>query len=143
MKLVKDLLKNKEVYYVRYDYTIMDTIKYMNDRNIGTIVVFKDDRLVGLFNERDLIKLVEQEVDLKNTQIEEVMRIGFVVSQHNETTVDCLKKMQKLNCRYLPVVEKDEYLGLISMRDLLEIEVENLDAELKQMESYLTYKMHH
>lgn len=141
MRLVKDILKDKKLYYVKHDFSVMDTVKYMNERNIGAIVVFKDNTLVGLFTERDLMKLVEQEVDLKNTQIEEVMRIGFIVAQHNETNVDCLKKMQKINCNYLPVVENDKYLGLISIRDLLEIEIKSLDGELKQMESYLTYKM--
>ena len=57
----------------------------------------------------------------------------------NQTHETCLKMMKQAGIRHLPVVEGDQLIGLISLRDILQVDLSEKDAELKLMQDYIYY----
>ncbi|MGB7621320.1 MAG: CBS domain-containing protein [Terriglobia bacterium] len=140
MKKIAELVTNREVYFVRTDQTVQEAAHYMGERNVGAVVVLEKDRLAGIFSERDLMKrVVMRGLDPSKTKIEEVMTRELVSADSEESYENCLRKMKQLNVRHLPVVRTGELLGLVSLRDLLMIDLDEKDHELKMMTAYIHY----
>lgn len=138
MKSVRDLLKDKSVYSVSKDATVQDAAEHMSRHNIGAVTVMDNTRLVGIFSERDVInRVVARKMDPSKTTVASVMTSNIVVAAADETNVSCLKKMKAANCRHLPVVEGDTLLGMISVRDLLQVELSEKDDELQFLNDYM------
>lgn len=140
MKKIAELVTNREVYFVRTGQTIQEAADYMGKRNIGAVVVLEADRLAGIFSERDLMKrVVMQGLDPAKTKVEDVMTRELVSADADETYENCLRKMKQLNVRHLPIVRAGELLGLVSLRDLLMVDLDEKDHELKMMTAYIHY----
>ncbi|MBZ5551600.1 MAG: CBS domain-containing protein [Acidobacteriia bacterium] len=140
MKKIAELVANREVYFVRTGQTVQEAANYMGSRNVGAVVVLEADRLAGIFSERDLMKrVVMRGLDPAKTKIEEVMTREVVSADADETYENCLRKMKQLNVRHLPIVRAGELLGLVSLRDLLMVDLDEKDHELKMMTAYIHY----
>lgn len=140
MKKILEIVANREVYFVRVGQTVQQVARYMGDRNVGAVVVLEGDRLVGVFSERDVIKRVlSQGRDPAHTPVEEVMTREVVFANADETYEDCLRKMKQLNVRHLPIVHNGQLLSLVSLRDLLLVDLDEKDHELKMMTAYIHY----
>ncbi|MBZ5537468.1 MAG: CBS domain-containing protein [Acidobacteriia bacterium] len=140
MKKIAELVTNREVYFIRAGQTVQEAANYMGMRNVGAVVVLEADRLAGIFSERDLMKrVVMRGLDPANTKIEEVMTREVVSADADETYENCLRKMKQLNVRHLPIVRAGELLGVVSLRDLLMVDLDEKDHELKMMTAYIHY----
>jgi CBS domain-containing protein len=110
----------------------------MADKNIGAVAVLEGTRLVGIFSERDVItRVMARELSPTATPVEKVMTKDLIVAAGNETEESCLRKMKAANCRHLPVVDGGLLVGLISLRDLLQVELSERDEKLEFLTSYL------
>ncbi|HVZ16870.1 MAG TPA: CBS domain-containing protein, partial [Terriglobales bacterium] len=58
MERIVDLVKDRDVYYVETSQSVLDTARFMSEKNIGAVAVVRGDELVGIFSERDLMKRV-------------------------------------------------------------------------------------
>src|SRR5690349_16834984 len=124
MKTVGEILKDrthKGVYSVEPDENAHLVAQLMKAKNIGAVAVMsKDDLLVGIVSERDLMnKVTEPGLDPRLVTAVEIMSREVVVVSPEENWEDCLAKMQTNHCRHLPVMENGRLVGLISLRDLL------------------------
>ena len=136
--IVKDSLR--ELYKVSADATAQHAAEYMATRNIGAVTVVEGDRVVGLFSERDLMKrVVAKELDSKIVKIGEVMTTELVTGTPEDSCEEGISKMRQAKCRHLPVLEGQHFLGLISLRDLLEVEVDEQAEELRMLNTYIHY----
>lgn len=140
MKKVGEIVFNREVYFVRAGQTVLEVARYMSEKNVGAVVILENQHLTGIFSERDLMtRVVSQGLDPQQTRVEEVMTRQPVSADAGESYEDCLRKMKQLNVRHLPVVEQDQLLGLVSLRDLLLVDLDEKDHELKMMTAYIHY----
>ena len=74
MDLIKDILQGREVFTVRSGATIKDTVNYMASKGVGLVPVMNDEKLVGVFSERDLVKrVIAKDKDLNSTFVDDVM----------------------------------------------------------------------
>jgi len=137
---ITDLLRTGPVDHVTSDLSVLDAVRYMAAVKRGAVPVISEDRLVGMFSERDLmLKVVLAGKDPGQTRVDEVMTRDLVVAGRDETHAACLAKMKKMHFRHLPVVDKGKLVGLISLRDLLEMEA---DAQSQHID-LLTYYVHY
>jgi CBS domain-containing protein len=112
----------------------------MGERDIGAVPVLEDNRLVGIFSERDIIKrVIVGGRDVHKTVIKDVMTTEVVVAQSTEEVAQVLEKMQKNRCRHMPVVSGDRVIGFLSLRDLLFADIEEKDAQVQQLNTYIYY----
>ncbi|HWW60469.1 MAG TPA: CBS domain-containing protein [Thermoanaerobaculia bacterium] len=96
--------------------------------------------LVGVFSERDIMaRVVAPGLDPESTTIEKVMTRDIVVGDPSENLDDALTKMHSLGCRHLPVVKDGHLLGMISIRDLLEVDDADKRAKATFLRELVTY----
>jgi CBS domain-containing protein len=136
--IVKDSLR--ELYSVSADATVQYAAEYMAARNIGAVTVVEGDRVVGLFSERDLLKrVIARDRNPKAVTVGEVMTTELVPGIPEDSCQEGLSKMRQAKCRHLPILEGHRFLGLISLRDLLEVEVDEQAEELRMLNTYIHY----
>ena len=140
MRTVGELIQGKSVYTANSDQSVYDTARYMAEKDIGAVPILEDNRLVGIFSERDIIKrVIVAGKDVRTTLIRDVMTTELVVAQSSEEVAQVLEKMQKNRCRHMPVVVGDRLTGFLSLRDLLSADLEEKDAQVQQLNTYINY----
>ncbi len=138
MTSVKQLLANRSLFAVEKDSTVQAAAEYMAKNNIGAVPVVDGTRLIGIFSERDVInRVIAKRLSPTATRVADVMTTDLVVASTDETHEDCLKKMKQANCRHLPVVEGDSLIGIISVRDLLDVEIHEMGDKIQFLHDYM------
>ena len=69
--------------------------------------------------------------------LRDVMTRDVLSAGPDESSVDCMKKMQQRGCRHLPVIEDGKVLGMLSLRDLMRVEIKEKDEEIRWMNAYI------
>lgn len=138
MTTIGSLIQNRPVFSVRHDATVFEATKYMAEKNVGAVAVYDGTRLVGIFSERDVTtRVVARGLDPGTVLVEQAMTKDLVVAEAGESEESCLRKMKAANCRHLPVVSGERLLGLISLRDLLQLGLTERDENIEFLHSYL------
>ena len=131
-------LCRRDVYFVRAGQTVLEACRYMTERNIGAVAVLEGERLVGIFSERDVLnRVIAKGLDPAATPLTEVMTPNPVVVDIGAPIQDCLQIMRQANCRHLPVVSEGRLAGMVSLRDALEVDLDETTHEIKQMRAYI------
>jgi NADH-quinone oxidoreductase subunit F/NADP-reducing hydrogenase subunit HndC len=121
MKL-KDILESKprEVFTVRKDQSIAYAVKFMSEHNIGALmVVDENDKLVGMFTERDVLHCTAKGVDLDAEPVGNVMSTDLITFSPDDDISVAVQVVAEKKRRHLPVVEGDRIVGLINYRDVV------------------------
>ena len=137
--LISELIQSRSVYIIQHTATAFEAAQIMAEKNIGALaVVNNQSQLVGILSERDIItRVIAARRDPRITSVDSIMTRDLVVAQLDEDEGSCLRKMKAANCRHLPVVSGQTLLGLISLRDLLQIEVSDRDEKLEFLHNYI------
>ena len=142
MKTVGAIVKNahRDLYTISADDSIYTAVLYMTERNIGAVTVVEGPRVVGLFSERDLMKRVVAEGrDPARVHVREVMTTELTFASPGESYDEALGKMQQARCRHLPILEDNQFIGLISLRDLLQADADEKAEEIRMLNTYINY----
>jgi CBS domain-containing protein len=112
----------------------------MHREHIGAIAVVDDDRLIGIFSERDLMnRVVLEQLDTEQLRVEDVMTAPVITIHRSATADDALKLMDEKHIRHLPVINTDGTLaGMLSVRSLLHEKVQELTDQLDSLEAYFS-----
>lgn len=138
MHRLRSVLQRQQLISAPPTATVFDVTLTMSQGRVGAIPILEDERIVGIFSERDLMtRIVVPERDPRATLVSEVMTRDVVTATPEEHVDFCLEKMRKANCRHLPVEIDGRIIAMISMRDLLVDEVEEQDQEIRSLRSYL------
>jgi CBS domain-containing protein len=140
MNTVGNIVKGREVYTVQRSQTVLEAVRFMVEKSVGAVAVLNGDRVVGIFSERDLMKrVVAKGLDPKQIRVEEVMTRNIVAANPEESYESCLAKMQAHGIRHLVIASGDRLVGVISLRDLMLLDIEEKSAEIAMMNAYLHY----
>ena len=140
MRSLRNIFQERELYFITPDQSIADAARYMSERNVGAVCVLEGERLVGILSERDMMKrVIAPNRDPGTTHVAEVMTAKPIVVDVHESYEKCLKVMKQASVRHLPVVEGDKLVGLVSLRDLLQVDLDEKEEELKYMQDYIHY----
>lgn len=140
MKTLGELVKGKPVYVIKIGQSVQQVIEYMAFNNIGAVPVLNGDVMAGIFSERDLMKrCVAQKLDLNSTLVDDVMTTKVIIMESKDTYEDCINLMRQASIRHIPVREGDRLIGVISLRDLLQLDVEEKEQKIDILHSYIHY----
>ncbi len=118
----------------------MEAAGYMAAHNIGAVPVLDGDQLVGIFSERDLLKrCVTKGIDISATKIQDVMTKRVVIMEGSDSYEDCLRIMKQESIRHVPVIDGDKLIGVISMRDLMQVDMDEKEQKIDVLNSYIHY----
>ncbi len=140
MKLAQHLLDNKgrDLISIRPDASVLDAIKLMADKGIGSLVVTENDELKGIVTERDYArKVIIKGRSSKTTQVAEIMTVDVITASSDLTVNKCMTMMTEKKCRHLPVVDNGELVGMISIGDLVQAIISDQQEEIEQLEHYI------
>jgi len=140
MKTVADIFKRKgkNNITVAPDSKVLDALKIMAEKNIGSVVVMDDDKYCGLFTERDYArKVILHGKSSSELQVGEIMSEYLPVVTPAHTLEDCMEIMTNHNIRYLPVFESDEYTGIISIIDVVKETMLQQKDTIEQLQNYI------
>lgn len=120
--------------------TVLDAIQAMAGAKVGSVAVVDGNILEGIFSERDvMLRVVVEGRNPKTTTVEEVMTSPVQTIQKRTTGEEALRIMVQNHIRHLPVVdETGQVQAMVSMRSLLEEQVQDLHQQLDSLESYIT-----
>lgn len=120
MGTISDLVKDRRVYSINSDASVLEAARFMMEHSIGALPVLRDGELVGILSERDVMNRVVAVGRLPGqTRVSEVMTSNPRAVSPEESIDECLFLMKEFNFRHLPVCEGKQLKGLISLRDLL------------------------
>ncbi len=113
------LAKGSDVIGVGADATVRRAVGKMAESNVGCLIVEQDARVVGVFTERDLLRrVVDAGKDPDATHISEVMTSPVESCKPSDDVGVCFDKLKTQQYRHLVVVDNDEPVGVISLRDV-------------------------
>jgi CBS domain-containing protein len=138
MTQVKDILQNRELYWVEEHRSVADVARRMAELHVGAMVVLANGLLKGVFSERDLmLRVVLQRRDPDRTPVRDVMSTNVVTIDEGVSIEEAMENMTALNCRHLPVTRGEKVVGFLSMRDVLHHELAQKTDELHHMRAYI------
>jgi CBS domain-containing protein len=137
-RTIDSIIAKQDLYSIGTGMTVREAAHYMADRSIGAVSVMEDDRLVGIFSERDIMKrVVAADLDPATTLVSEVMSRELRTGSRGDTYKACIDKMHQHRCRHLPIVDGERVVGMVSLRDLLDSEVAEKSEEIEHLHAYL------
>ena len=140
MRKVKELLatRSQPVAAVGTQETVFEAAKKMKDRRIGALVVTDGASVVGIFTERDVLyRIVADGKDPKTTLIETVMTSPVACCTTDTSLVECRNVMRDKKIRHLPVVDENKLAGIVSLRDLVDHEIDEQQETIHYLNEYL------
>jgi CBS domain-containing protein len=134
MALVYDLVKDRKIYSVEADRTVLEAARFMMEHKIGALPVLRNGELVGIFSERDIMNRVVAVGRLPGTtKVSEVMTTNPKAVSVDETVENCLFLMREFGFRHLPITDGKEIKGLVSLRDILLRYFSQKEADARRM----------
>ena len=141
MATVKQLLDQKghEVLSIGPDDSVFDAIKEMANNNVGSLVVLEGEKLVGIITERHYAR----NVFLKGrsspeTTVGEIMSTHVVCARPEQSVEECMAVMTDKAVRHLPVLEKKQLIGVVSIGDLVKNIISDQKLVIEQLDHYIT-----
>ena len=129
----------KGVFSVSPESTVHDALVLMAAKNTGSVLVTENDKLVGIFTERDYARKVNLKGRSSNTTaIKEVMTANPFTVAMDTTIEQCMALMPGKKVRHLPVVDGEALVGVISIGDVINFIIEEQKGIIEQLEHYIT-----
>jgi CBS domain-containing protein len=140
MKKVSNILVRKGSSVVAIDggTTVLEALKLMSDKNIGSVVITEDGSYAGLLTERDYArKVILHGKSSLETQVREIMTTGLPRVLPTNSVETCMHIMSESNIRYLPVFSEDQLCGIISISDVVTETILSHEETIEQLKSYI------
>lgn len=141
MKLIRDVIAEKtlrELITIGPTAPIVEAARLMSLWNVGALLVLDGAALVGMVSERDYVRAVAVSEPVTHRRVEEIMLRDVRVVPGDLTTDECMMLMTHLRLRHLPVTERGQVLGVISIGDLVKDVVSEEAFVIEQLERYIT-----
>ncbi len=137
---IATLIKGKglEVIGVDGDSAVADAISKMVERNIGAVLVMDGGQTIGMFTERDVLKCWARGDDFTKTKVSKVMTRELLVARADDDLSYVMSIMIQKGVRHLPVVDKGAVVSVLSIRDVVRAQVDNLEAEVHYLKEFIT-----
>lgn len=141
MKLVQHVLeaKGSDIVTIDEGASVLDAVKMMADRSIGSLLVMQGEELKGIVTERDYArKVILKGRSPETARVGEIMSTSLVTATPEQTVNDCMTLMTERRIRHLPVVANDRVCGMISIGDLVQAIISDQQEAIEQLEHYIS-----
>ncbi|MCJ8506937.1 CBS domain-containing protein [Rhizobium lemnae] len=138
---VKHMLdrKGRDVVTVSRDATIEDVAKILEQKRIGAIVVTSlEDRIAGIFTERDLVRCVAKEGQAAlSNPVSSAMTTSVTRCREETTLNELMEIMSSGRFRHVPVENGGKLAGIISIGDVVKARIQEVEAEAEHIRAYI------
>jgi CBS domain-containing protein len=135
---IGSLIERKKLLTAPPDTTVSMAAKLMAGRKVGAVMVVADQKLVGIFTERDAVnRVIAQDLDVQTTPLAEVMTADPVTVGPDKSFGYALLMMHENGFRHLPVMEDGKLVGIVSARNALDPDLEEFVSEAQRRQHIL------
>lgn len=141
MSTVRDMIRRKggEIFSISPDSTVYEALALMAKHNTGALMVLNGSKVEGIISERDCVRKVDLAgKSSKTAPVSEIMTSKVIYIEAGQSLDECMALMIDKNIRHLPVYDNGNFLGLISVRDVLKEIVDVQKFMISQLEHYIT-----
>lgn len=123
---------------VNPDFHVLDALRIMAEKNIGSVVVVEEEKYCGLLTERDYArKVILRGKTSADTRVGDIMSTDLPRISPGDTLDQCMRLMSEANIRYLPVFENDSLCGIISINDVVKETILEQQHTIQQLHNYI------
>lgn len=136
IKTAKDILKDKggHLVTVTADATVHQALTVMTQNKVGAIVIVEEDKIVGIWTERDLMfRALEDGFDPKSAKLSDNMSVNLISANVNEQAFQLYDKFLGRRIRHLLIEEDGEYIGLLSVGDVMKANLQQKNEEFEEL----------
>lgn len=134
---IRNIMEKKKFLTAPPETTVSNAAKLMAHKNVGAVLVVENERLVGIFSERDVVfRVIAQGLEAKTTTLTEVMTAAPKTLEPGKTYGHALLLMQENGFRHVPVVENGRPIGIVSSRNAMDPELEEFVFEERRREHH-------
>ncbi len=140
MRPILDLLKTRDAtpYSLSPDESVFAALQRLAQHNVGAMMVMDQGKLMGVFSERDYTrKIALAGRSSKDTKVADIMTSQVIKVPPQSRVRECMALMKERNIRHLPVVDGEQVLGMISIRDLMNDIIAEHENTISHLESYI------
>ncbi len=140
MKSVSAVLRRKSasIASVSPSASVMEALKIMSEKNIGSVVVMENDRYLGIMTERDYSrKVILKGKNSTDTHVSEIMSADLPFVKPSDSIDHCMELMTNLNIRYMPVFDNNRLTGIISMSDVVKETILAQKDTIDHLQNYI------
>lgn len=132
-------MKKKGYWTITPETTAYEALEIMADKNVGALmVVGEESQLLGIFTERDYSrKVVLRGRSSKATAVSDLMTREVYFVSPQDTTERCMEIMNDNRVRHLPVIDEGRLVGLVSIRDVVNMIIHEREATIRDLEQYI------
>ena len=128
----------QNVHSVSPQSTVRQALELMADKNIGALLVLEANQLIGMFSERDYArKVVLKGKNSVDTLVRDIMTTEVICIKISQTFTECMKITTDHHIRHLPIMDKQNVIGLISIGDVVKEILEEQNRTIEQLKSYI------
>lgn len=133
--------KRREIWSVTPRASVYSAIALMAEKSIGAVLVMEDGKLLGIVSERDYArKVILQGRSSKETRVDEVMTRDLIVVTAQNTVDECMIVMTERRVRHLPVLDRGNLVGIVSIGDLVNAVISDQAHTIAQLQTYIGAK---
>jgi CBS domain-containing protein len=134
------MLRGKsDVYSVEPGDTVFTALRLMADKNIGAVLVRSDQKIEGIFSERDYArKVILLGKTSRETPVSEIMTTHVISVEPDWTAEQCMALMTDKRIRHLPVMEQGRLVGVVSIGDVVRAVVNEQQFTIDVLQRYIT-----
>ena len=141
MQHVSDILafKGGTACSVSPDATVFEALTLMSEKDIGSVIVLDEDKLVGILTERIYARKVALENKIsKNILVKEIMTTRVLCVSPERSVEECMALMSDKGIRHLPVLDHKKVVGMISIGDLVKAIIHDQKILIDQLQNYIS-----
>ena len=119
--------------------SVYKALELLAEKNVGAVLVVENGRMAGIFTERDYArKIILMGRASLDTPVEDIMTKDMVTIDPEQTIEECLALMTKHRIRHLPVMERGRLVGMVSMRDVIDVIISRKQDMIDNLENFIT-----
>jgi CBS domain-containing protein len=141
VKTVSQILQRKGniVWSISPEASVFEALQLMAEKNLGAVLVMKNDRVVGIMSERDYArKIILHGKHSKDTLVKEIMSSQVIYVNISLSVEECMALMINKRIRHLPVIENGRLSGIISIGDVVDAVIDEKEFVIDQLVHYIT-----
>jgi CBS domain-containing protein len=131
--------KGHDLWSIAPGATAYHALEIMADKNVGALLVMENEKLVGMFSERDYArKVILKGKSSKSTTVREVMTSQPICIGAEESIHECMVIMTNNHIRHVPVTDRGLLRGVVSIGDVVHAIIADQETTIEELESYIT-----
>jgi CBS domain-containing protein len=141
MRTVEQLLhvKGGDIWSIAPQATAFHALQIMAEKNVGALLVMENEKVVGIFSERDYArKVILKDKSSKNTSVSELMTREVVYIDAEATLEESMALMTVKHIRHLPVLQNNRLIGIVTLGDVVKQLISDQQFAIRELEKYIT-----